>query len=119
MGFRYRKTITILPGVRLTFSKSGIGISAGVKGARVTRHASGRVSRTLSLPGSGMSHVTTVRPSPRARVRGPAAAADAEGRESLIAGQNARREGHVGVKLTRARRAGAPDGCHRPGGSHA
>jgi hypothetical protein len=67
MGFRYRKTITILPGVRLTLSRSGIGISTGFRGARVTRHAGGRVSRTLSVPGTGVSHVRTLRGRPRRR----------------------------------------------------
>ena len=30
MGFRYRKSIKIMPGVRMNVSRSGIGYSAGV-----------------------------------------------------------------------------------------
>ena len=59
MGFRMRKSLQIVPGVRLNFSKTGIGYSVGVKGYRVTHRADGRVQRTASLPGTGLSHVTT------------------------------------------------------------
>ncbi|MEY2399613.1 MAG: hypothetical protein QOJ00_2787 [Actinomycetota bacterium] len=59
MGFRLRKSIRIVPSVRMTFSKSGIGYSAGVKGYRVTKRADGRIQRTASLPGTGLSYVTT------------------------------------------------------------
>lgn len=36
MGFSFRKSIKIAPGIRLNVSKSGIGVSGGVKGARVS-----------------------------------------------------------------------------------
>jgi tetratricopeptide (TPR) repeat protein len=67
MGFRIRRSIQIVPGVRMTFSKTGIGYSAGVKGYRVTKRADGRVQRTASIPGTGLSYVTT---SGSARTRG-------------------------------------------------
>ena len=59
MGFRLRKSINIAPGVRMNFSKSGIGYSVGVKGYRVTHQVDGRTRRTTSLPGTGLSYVTT------------------------------------------------------------
>ena len=59
MGFGMRKSIKLAPGVRMTFSKSGIGYSAGVKGYRVTKRADGRVQSTASLPGTGLSHTST------------------------------------------------------------
>jgi tetratricopeptide (TPR) repeat protein len=59
VGFRIRKSINIAPGVRLNVSKSGIGYSVGVKGYRVTKQVDGRVRRTASLPGTGLSYVTT------------------------------------------------------------
>jgi hypothetical protein len=34
VGFRVRRSISVAPGVRLTVSRSGVGVSAGVKGAR-------------------------------------------------------------------------------------
>jgi tetratricopeptide (TPR) repeat protein len=69
MGFRIRKSIQIVPGVRMTFSKTGIGYSAGVKGYRITKRADGRVQRTASVVGTGISYVTT---SGSARTRGVA-----------------------------------------------
>jgi tetratricopeptide (TPR) repeat protein len=59
VGFRMRKSIQIIPGVRMNFSKTGIGYSVGVKGYRITKQADGRVRRTASLPGTGLSYVTT------------------------------------------------------------
>jgi hypothetical protein len=35
MSLFFRKSIKLLPGLRLNLSKSGIGLSAGIKGARV------------------------------------------------------------------------------------
>ena len=76
MGFRIRKSIKIAPGVRMTFSKSGVSYSAGVKGYRVTKRADGRTQRTLSIPGTGLSHVSTAgRPGPRRSAPPPPPAA--------------------------------------------
>ena len=61
MGFRVRKSIKIMPGVRMTFSPSGVSTSVGVRGARVTRGSSGRITRTIGIPGSGISHTETIR----------------------------------------------------------
>lgn len=60
MGFRMSKSITVVPGVRLNISRSGLGYSVGGRGVRVTKHANGRVSRTLSVPGTGLSHHQTI-----------------------------------------------------------
>jgi tetratricopeptide (TPR) repeat protein len=61
VGFRARKSFKIAPGVRMTVTPRGVSTSAGVKGARVTRGADGRVTRTLSAPGTGISHTKTLR----------------------------------------------------------
>ena len=58
MGFRLHRSTQILPGVRLNFSKSGIGYSTGFKGFRTSHMANGRTRRTVSIPGTGMSWVT-------------------------------------------------------------
>lgn len=53
MGFRFRKSVSLGKGVRLNFSKSGIGLSVGVRGARWSIGPSGpRV--TLGIPGTGL-----------------------------------------------------------------
>ncbi len=53
MTFRFRRTVKLLPGVRLNITKCGISTSVGVPGARVTLSKRG-VSRTFGIPGSGM-----------------------------------------------------------------
>ena len=58
MGFSYRKSVKMGP-FRVTASKSGISYSAGVRGARVTKRANGKVQTTLSAPGTGLRYTTT------------------------------------------------------------
>lgn len=59
MGFRVRRSIKVAPGVRLNVSNKSIGVSAGVKGARISANSSGRVTRTIGIPGTGISHSTS------------------------------------------------------------
>ncbi|MFY0127906.1 MULTISPECIES: DUF4236 domain-containing protein [Bacillus cereus group] len=55
MGFRFRKSIKVAPGVKINVTHKGVGVSAGVKGARISTGPSG--SRiTTSLPGTGISY---------------------------------------------------------------
>jgi Protein of unknown function (DUF4236) len=56
MGFRFRKIISVLPGVRLNLSKSGVSTSIGGHGATVNVGTSGKRTITLGIPGSGMSY---------------------------------------------------------------
>lgn len=56
MGFRYRKSVNFGP-VRINLSKSGIGWSVGVKGARFTKKARGGYRTTVGVPGTGVSYV--------------------------------------------------------------
>lgn len=65
MGFSYRKSFKAGP-FRITASKSGISYSAGVKGARITKRANGRVQTTLSAPGTGLRYTSTSGTSKRA-----------------------------------------------------
>lgn len=59
MGLRFRKSIKIAPGVRLNIGKSSLGISAGVKGFHKSINTNGRVTTSVSLPGTGLSYVDT------------------------------------------------------------
>lgn len=61
MGLRFRKSVNIGP-LRLNFSKSGVGMSVGVKGFRVGRSAKGKTTATVSLPGTGISYVQDLDP---------------------------------------------------------
>jgi hypothetical protein len=63
MGLRFRRTLGILPGVRLNFSKSGVSTSVGVRGAHVTLGRTG-VRTTVGLPGSGLSYTHLERGAP-------------------------------------------------------
>ncbi|MFJ6377416.1 DUF4236 domain-containing protein [Pseudarthrobacter oxydans] len=44
----------------MTVTPKSVGLSAGVKGARISANSSGRVTRTLGIPGSGISHTKTL-----------------------------------------------------------
>lgn len=61
MGFRARKSFKVMPGVRMTVTPRGVSTSVGVNGARITASSRGRVTRTVGIPGSGLSHTKTVR----------------------------------------------------------
>src|SRR6266540_3202508 len=54
MGFRLYKSVKLGKGVRLNLSKTGVGISAGVPGARYSVHSSGRTVKTVGVPGTGV-----------------------------------------------------------------
>jgi hypothetical protein len=67
MGFRFRKSVKLLPGVRLNLSKSGISTTLGVRGASVNLSRRGR-RYTVGLPGTGLSYSeTSARQARRAR----------------------------------------------------
>lgn len=74
MGFIYRKSAKLGP-FRVTASKSGISYSAGVKGARVTKRANGKVQTTLSAPGTGLRYTTSGTRQARRPAASPAAPA--------------------------------------------
>lgn len=57
MGLRFRKSFKIGKKARITLSKSGVSSSIGGRGARITTSTTGRVTRTVGLPGTGLSYV--------------------------------------------------------------
>ena len=59
MGWNYRKSVNLGGGLRLNFSKSGVGISGGVKGFRVSKGPRG--SRLYaSIPGTGIYYTKSL-----------------------------------------------------------
>lgn len=56
MGFRMRKSIKLMPGVRLNLGKKSAGISFGTKGLRYSINSSGRRTATIGIPGTGISY---------------------------------------------------------------
>jgi tetratricopeptide (TPR) repeat protein len=59
MGWRFRRTLRILPGVRLNISRRGLSASLGVPGARLTLGGKGGPRTTFGLPGTGISYTKT------------------------------------------------------------
>lgn len=55
MGFRIRKNLTLLPGLRVNLSKSGASLSVGKRGATINIGRKGARS-TIGVPGSGVSY---------------------------------------------------------------
>ena len=55
MGFRFRKSIKLMPGVRINLSKTGVSTSLGGRGATVNVSKRG-VRGTVGIPGSGLSY---------------------------------------------------------------
>lgn len=62
MGLRFRKSVSLFPGVRLNFSKSGMSVSSGVPGFRKTINTKGQVTTTVGIPGTGLYYVDTKKP---------------------------------------------------------
>lgn len=54
MGFRFRRSVKIAPGLRLNFGKRGLSLSAGVRGSSVTFGPRGTYSN-VGIPGTGLS----------------------------------------------------------------
>src|SRR6266581_2211542 len=53
MSFRFRRTFSLLPGLRANITKTGASLSIGPRGAKLTV-GSGGVRATAGLPGTGM-----------------------------------------------------------------
>jgi hypothetical protein len=58
MGFYFRKSVKAGP-FRINFSKSGVGLSVGARGARVGVDSRGRQFTQISLPGTGLGYRKT------------------------------------------------------------
>ncbi len=55
MGFRFRRSLRLAPGIRINLSKTGASLSLGRRGA--TLNFSGRGTKaTIGLPGTGLSY---------------------------------------------------------------
>lgn len=58
--FQFRKRLKLAPGVSLSVSKKGFGISAGPKGLKASLSAQGRITGSAGIPGSGLSYRKTL-----------------------------------------------------------
>ncbi len=59
MGFRFRKQVKILKGLKLNVSKKGpSSLSLGKKGATTNISKKGGLAHTIGIPGTGLSYRT-------------------------------------------------------------
>ena len=56
MGFKFRKSFKIAPGVRVSFGKKSSSISFGTKGFRTSFNTKGRTTTSIGIPGTGLSY---------------------------------------------------------------
>ncbi len=56
MGFNFRKSFKVAPGVKLNLSKKSAGLSFGTKGFSHSVSTSGRKRTTVGIPGTGISY---------------------------------------------------------------
>ena len=54
MGMRFRRSVKIAPGIKVNFTKTGVGMTFGGRGAHYSVNSSGRRTRSIGLPGTGM-----------------------------------------------------------------
>ena len=78
MSIRFRKSMKLLPGVRLNFSKETVGLSFGVPGARYTINSKGRRTVSTGIPGTGLYNVETLSSGTRSSSGRRSAAADSQ-----------------------------------------
>jgi hypothetical protein len=55
MGFRFRRSVKLAPGIRLNLSKSGVTASIGRRGATLNISDKG-TKATVGIPGTGISY---------------------------------------------------------------
>jgi hypothetical protein len=51
MGFFFRKSVKVAPGLRLNLSKRGVGLSAGPHGAKLSTNSRGQRRASFSFKG--------------------------------------------------------------------
>lgn len=54
MAFRFRRSVRLVPGLRVNFGKRGVSLSSGIRGANVTIGRGGLYGN-VGVPGTGMS----------------------------------------------------------------
>ncbi len=97
MSVRFRRSMKLIPGVRLNFNKDSVGLSLGVRGAHYTINSKGRRTASVGIPGTGLSS-TQVLSSGRRTSR----AAQAAPEEQEVLGANPPKPGLLASKAERA-----------------
>lgn len=82
MGFRFRKSLSIIPGLRVNFSNGAPSLSIGPRGTSVSIGKRGAYAN-LGLPGTGLSYRTRLDKAARSSSRSIDENASAQHREQL------------------------------------
>jgi tetratricopeptide (TPR) repeat protein len=69
MSLRFRKSVKIIPGVRLNFNKNSTSLSFGVRGARMSVNTKGDIYRSIGIPGTGIYDIQRTSGKSRARAK--------------------------------------------------
>jgi hypothetical protein len=77
VGIRFRRSVRIAPGVRLNVTKTGLGITVGPRGAHYSVHSSGRRTKSVGIPGTGLYYQEVEGGSRKAKKPAPAPAVPA------------------------------------------
>lgn len=64
MGFRFRKSIKLLPGVKLNINKKSTSLTLGGKGIHYTINSKGKRTASVGIPGTGLYYTETATTSP-------------------------------------------------------
>ena len=59
MGFRFRKSVKIAPGVKINFNKKSWGVTVGKRGAHYTINSKGKRTTSIGIPGTGLSYTSS------------------------------------------------------------
>ena len=59
MGWRFRKSFKIVPGVKLNLNKKSSSVTFGGKGFHYTVNSKGKRTKTVGIPGSGLYYTET------------------------------------------------------------
>lgn len=59
MGLRFRKSVKVAPGVKLNLNKKSTSVTFGGKGAHYTVSSTGKKTKSVGIPGTGLSYVET------------------------------------------------------------
>lgn len=59
MGFRFRKSVKIAPGIKINFNKKSWGVTVGKRGAHYTINSKGKRTASVGIPGTGLSYTTS------------------------------------------------------------
>ena len=67
MGWNFRRSTKIMPGVRMNFSKTGVGFSFGPRHAKISISPRGRITSNIGIPGTGIRYTQVSTPNSRRR----------------------------------------------------